>query len=132
MTPKQHITFFIQGIVAWALFWLAGLPDYYQQYSPNALGMGGVLLQLAISFLAVYVLRRGRPERRMPRALWISFYFTVPLAVLDTLYCGVYLGHGWSYLWTYWYLTIYYISPWLTFPPIAWLLSKDGAAARTG
>jgi hypothetical protein len=30
----------------------------------------------------------------MPLAFWLSFYYTIPLALYDWLYCGLYLGHG--------------------------------------
>jgi hypothetical protein len=124
MNAKRHLNLFVQGVAAWLIFWLLGLPDYYQQYSAAAVGAGSVVLSVLISLLAVWVLRRGRDETRVQRAIWISFYYTVPLALLDTWYCGIYLGHGAAYLVKYWYLSIFYITPWLTFVPTAWLLSK--------
>jgi hypothetical protein len=122
MTPRQHITLLGQALFGWAIFWVAGLPHYFQQYSTVFLGAGSVILSVLFSLVAVWVLARSRPENRMRRALWISLYFTVPFAILDTLYCGVYLGHGWSYLAKYWYLSVFYVSPWLTFPPTAYLM----------
>jgi hypothetical protein len=122
MTPRQHITLLGQALFGWAIFWVAGLPHYFQQYSTVFLGAGSVILSVLFSLAAVWVLARSRPENRMRRALWISLYFTVPFAILDTLYCGVYLGHGWSYLAKYWYLSVFYVSPWLTFPPTAYLM----------
>lgn len=126
MAAGRHITLFVQGIVVWALFWLAGLPDYYQQYSPVGMAIFCTLLSVAISLAALFILRRGRPETRLPRAVWISFYFTVPLALLDWLYCGVYLGHGVFFPVRYWYLTLFYFTPWLTFVPTALLLRRTG------
>ncbi len=99
MNPRQHLTLLLQAVATWLAFWLAGLPDYYQQYSTVVIGFGCVLISVAI-----------------------SLYFTLPFAVLDTAYCGVYLGHGSAYLGRFWYLTIFYLTPWLTFPPTAWLL----------
>jgi hypothetical protein len=129
MPIKNHLKLLVQGVVVWAMFWVIGLPDYYQQYSTAAVGVGCTLLSVVISLFALYVLMRGRPQTRMSRAIWISVYYTVPFAILDTLYCGLYLGNGWSYLGKYWYLTVFYFSPWVTFPPTAWLLAKmDGKA----
>jgi len=130
MKPAQHLSLLTQGVVVWGAFWVAGLPDYYQQYSQAALGVGCTLLSVAISLAALYVLSRGRPETRLSRAFWISFYYTLPFAVLDALYCGLYLGHGVSYLYIYWYLTVFYISPWLTFIPTAMLLRRFSRAPR--
>ena len=122
MKARSHFALLVQAVAVWIAFWLAGLPDYYQQYSPAALGAGCTLLSVVISLAALYVLSRGRAETRLSRATWISFYYTVPFALLDTLYCGLYLGDGVSYLHKYWYLTVFYVTPWLTFPPTALLL----------
>jgi hypothetical protein len=130
---RKHLTLLTLGLSAWVLFWLAGLPAYYQQYAATSTAIGCVLLSVAISLGALAVLSRGRPETRLPRAIWISFYFTVPLAILDWLYCGVHLGHGLAYLGRYWYVTVFYLTPWLTFVPTALLLNRverDRSRAR--
>ena len=124
MRLRTHIKILAQAVLIWFGFWLLGLPDYFQQYSPAAVGIGSVLLSVALTLLALLVLLRISPERRFTFAFWLSFYYTVPFAVLDVLYCGIYLRHGASYLWTYWYLSVFYISPWLTFFPTAALLQQ--------
>jgi hypothetical protein len=127
MTPSKHLLLLSQAVAVWIAFWVAGLPRYFQQYSPQLMGVGCTLLSVAISLAALWVLLRVRPERRRMWAGWLSFYYTVPFALLDTLYCGMYLGHGPSYLVSYWYLTVFYVTPWLTFVPTARLLD---AASR--
>ena len=124
MTGTSHLVLFVQGVLLWALFWVAGLPGYYQQYTQATMAVVCVFFSVAISLGALFILLRGRAETRMSRAIWISFYFTVPLAVLDWLYCGVYLGHGMAFLARYWYLTVFYFTPWLTFVPTALLLRR--------
>lgn len=124
MTPRKHLGFLLQGVGAWVVFWLVGLPDYYQQYSTVLMALASILLSVAISLAAIALLRRGPQARRMSRAFWLSFYYTVPFVLLDTAYCAWYLGHGPQYLVTFWYLTIFYVTPWLTFMPTAWLLSE--------
>jgi hypothetical protein len=130
-TPKRrgpplawHIKLLVQAVLAWGVFWLLGWPDYYRQYSANAVGIGCVLLSVLISLLAIAVLLPARPSQRLQRANWIAFYFSVPFLLLDYLYCGLYKGHGLGFLWTYWYLSAFYVSVWLTFPPTAWLLNR--------
>ncbi|OOG40479.1 hypothetical protein [Polaromonas sp. A23] len=125
MNLRKHLHLFLQAVCAWAAFWLAGLPSYYQQYSPVGQAVGAILLSVAISLAAIFVLQRGRVETRLSRAFWISTYYTIPFAVLDALYCGVYLGHGPSFLYKYWYLSVFYVTPWLTFIPTALLLRKE-------
>lgn len=82
------------------------------------------MLSVLISLVALLLLARVRPDRRETLALWLSVYYTLPFAVLDTLYCGLFLRHGWAYLQQYWYLTVFYVTPWLTFLPTAWALNR--------
>lgn len=124
MKPRSHLNLLIQGLLVWLLFWLAGLPHYFQQYQMLTMAIGSILLSVLISLVAVWMLLKVPATRRMSKACWISFYYTVPLALLDTWYCGWHLGHGAAYLGRYWYLTIFYLTPWLTFPPTAWLLNS--------
>lgn len=130
MSRRAHLRLLAQGVGGWFAFWLAGLPDYYQQYGTVPMAVACVLLSVAFSLAAVALLRGGAPETRMRRALWLSFYFTVPFAALDALYCGWYLGHGVDFLGRYWYLTVFYVTPWLTFPPTAALLREWTSASR--
>jgi hypothetical protein len=124
MTLRGHLTLLSQAIAAWVAFWVLGLPAYYQQYSTQALAIACVFLSVAISLAAIETLRARSRRTRHARAFWLSLYFTVPFAILDAWYCGMYLGHGTSYLWKYWYLTVFYATPWLTFMATAALLGR--------
>jgi hypothetical protein len=83
-----------------------------------------VLIPLSAVFLLV--LSRAPQKRRTTLSLWMAFYFTVPLAVYDWLYCGVLQGHGLGFLWRYWYLSVYYVIPWLVLPCMAVVLNRRG------
>lgn len=124
---RKHITILAQASVAWIVFWLIGWPAYYRQYSDATLGVLSTLLSVAFCLFAVMILLPRHAERRMPLAFWLSFYYTLPLALYDWLYCGLYLGHGAGYLATYWYLSVFYVSLWLTFIPVAYLLNHTSA-----
>ncbi len=124
MNESGHYKLLTQAVLVWGAFWLLGWPDYYQQYSTALVAVASILLSVVISFAALIILLRSRPETRMSRAFWISFYYTLPFFILDAIYCGFYLGHRADYLWQYWYLTIFYFTPWVTFLPTAWLLRK--------
>jgi hypothetical protein len=131
VNPRKHLILLSQAVGAWAIFWLAGLPSYYQQYSPVMLAVACIFLTVVISLAAVFVLGRTKPEHRLTRAFWLCFYYTVPLAAFDALYCGVYLGHGVSFLYKYWYLLVFYVSLWFTFIPTAILLRGEVAKLRS-
>jgi hypothetical protein len=121
---RSHVRLFALAILVWGGFWLAGLPDYYQQYSYTTMAIFSLALIPAIAFAGAKVIGRARVERRRALGGWLGFYFTVPFAVLDYAYCGLYLGHGWAFLSRYWYLTVYYAIPWLVFVPIGYRLSR--------
>lgn len=127
MSPRHHLTLLLQAIGGWGAFWLAGWPSYYQQYSVITMAIASILLSVVISLAAIVVLRGGRDDTRRKRAFWLSVYFTLPFAALDALYCGWYLGHGAGFLSRYWYLSIFYVTPWLTFLPTAVLLGPRSA-----
>ena len=131
MTPRKHFILLLQATSAWLAFWLVGFPSYYQQYSTVAMAVVSILLSVAISLAAILVLRVGPDETRMPRAFWLSIYSTLPFAALDALYCGWYLGHGVEFFAKYWYLWVFYVTPWLTFLPTAALLRRQSASARS-
>jgi len=114
--------------IAWAAFWVIGLPSYYQQYSRTFMVWFDTILLVGIVAFLFRVIHRVRSSRRMTVARWIAFYFTVPLAAYDWLYCGVYLGHGWAFLWRYWYLTVYYVIPWLMVPGVSALANSRSDA----
>jgi hypothetical protein len=117
MSARKHLILLLQAVGVWGAFWVAGLPAYYQQYEMLTMAIACILLSVLISLAAVFVLRQGRESTRMTRALWLSVYYTVPFLLLDALYCGWYLGHGWQFVSKYWYLSIFYVTPWLTFMP---------------
>lgn len=129
MSPRKHFALFAQASALWLLFWVIGLPDYYQQYSTVVMGVLSTLLSVVLSLFAVFMLLRCREEHRMSRAVWLSFYYTVPFALYDSLYCGWYLGLGSGFLVSHWYLTVFYFSLWLTFIPAA-LLLKHGTRQK--
>ena len=124
MSRRRHLRLFAAATGAWLAFWVIGLPSYYQQYSPTFMAWFDAVLLVAIIPLLVRVLHRAPDSRRMSAALWIAFYFTVPLAVYDWLYCGAYLGNGKAFLWRYWYVTVYYAIPWIVVPGVAVLVNR--------
>ena len=124
MRFRCHLRLLVIVSVAWILFWVAGLPNYYQQYSTKFM----IIFDLAILppiWLIVYrSIKKARPGKGFKISLWWSFYISFPLFIYDFLYCGIYLGKMTTFLWQYWYLTVYYVLPWIIFPPTGWLVDR--------
>ena len=63
------------------------------------------------------------PQQAWRIAFWIALYMTVPLFVYDYLYLAVHQQRGWAFLETHWYLTLFYVLPWVLLPVVAWRAS---------
>jgi len=124
LTVRGHIRIFIIATVVWVGFWIAGLPAYYQQYSNKQMVWFDALVLIPIAAIVYAVLKPIRSSRRLAVSLWMAFYFTVPLAFYDWLYCGIYLGSGLRFIFQYWYLSVYYVIPWILLPLVALALNR--------
>lgn len=105
---------------------MVGLPEFYRQYSSRFMVAFDVLVLIRIS-VVLFLLGRVPSRQRMRIALWIAFYSAVPLAVNDSLYCGLVLGFGFRFVVDFWYLTVYYFIPWFLAPAVVWSINR-----RTG
>ena len=124
MRIKNHIRIFIIASTVWFLFLLAGMPDYYLQYSTHSMILFVILLLIPISVVIFFIFKSIKSRKRLTIAGWYAFYFTVPLAFYDSIYCGWYLGYGIDFLRVFWFLSIYYLIPWAFFPLIAFALNR--------
>jgi hypothetical protein len=89
-----------------------------------------VFLLAPITVVVYVVLRRVESPRRIKVALWLAFYFTVPFVLYDWLYCGMYLGHGGAFFFHFWYLTVYYVVPWVLIPAVAMHVNRLSPATE--
>ena len=124
MPLRKHIRLLFFVTIAWIIFWFIGLPDYYQQYSYLLMIIFDLAVLPPIWFLIYRSAKHSRPGQGTTICLWWAFYISVPLFIYDLVYCGFYLGHGIIFLTKYWYLKVYYILPWILFPPTGWWIEK--------
>ncbi|MEZ0229286.1 MAG: hypothetical protein ACAI25_11725 [Planctomycetota bacterium] len=130
MRARGHLQLLVLGVAIWAAFWVAGLPDYYQQYSQTFLIVGTALLVPPTALAGWVGLERSKPERRRALGFWFAFYGTAPFLALDALYCGVHLGHGAAFFGKFWYLTVFYVLPWVLYVPMGLVLGKRDLSGR--
>jgi hypothetical protein len=119
-----HLRLAVVGPLVWAAFWVLGWPDYYQQYSTAFVAFGTAALVPPTIWIGWRSISRAKPEHRVSRAAWLSFYFTVPFFALDYAYCGLWLGEGIGFVATYWYLTAFYFIPWIVWMPMPFLAPR--------
>jgi len=130
VSRKGHIRLFFIATLVWVGFWAVGLPAYYQQYSHTQMVWFDALVLIPITAIVYAVLKSIRPSRRLTVSRWMAFYFTVPLAFYDWLYCGIYLGSGLRFIVQYWYLSVYYVIPWILLPVVASSLNRMSMQGR--
>ena len=119
MKARGHIKIFSIVTAAWAIFWLIGWPEYYLQYSFRFMLLFDAVVFVVLWFVVYRVLKHTPRNYRIPLSLWLAFYITIPLFFYDYLYCGVYLGYGISFVSAFWFLSIYYVIPWIICPVTA-------------
>ena len=124
MKLKTHFRIFTIATIVWLFFFIAGMPDYYLQYSNRSLIWFVVLLIIPFSIIIIFVFKPIKKNMRIKISIWYSLYFTIPLFIYDSVYCGIYLEYGYMFILKFWFLSIYYIIPWILFPTFALLLNK--------
>lgn len=126
MGTKKHFQLFLYSFATWFLFFLIGLPDYYQRW-PLFLKIATVIAVTLIYFPLTRktLLRFWDDGRYMTNALWLAFYLTVPFFIYDYLLIGLYWSYGIGFVKPFWYLSLFYVSFWVQFPFVAKRLVKE-------
>ncbi|MBL8525512.1 MAG: hypothetical protein JNN20_17670 [Betaproteobacteria bacterium] len=129
MRANQHWHLFCLATTWWTLYFILGLPSNYFQTTATWLIIvfGEILPALALGYFLWRRCSRS-PERAWRVATWIAFYMTVPLFAYDYFYLAMHQQRGWAFLHTHWYLTAFYIIPWLMAPPLAWRATRITSA----
>jgi hypothetical protein len=133
MSIKKHVQFTIYSFFTWLIFYLCGLPDYFQSWPLWSKISICVLITLAYFPATVYSLKKFWDDNRyVKNSCWLALYLTLPLFVYDYLLLAVYKGLGIQFVFPYWYLTFFYFSFWIQFPLVAkWLEARESKNAIT-
>lgn len=124
MARKHLSTYFITFII-WFIFLLSGLPsDYYQSWSFNAQLWLCIFVFFLIIPLTYIVLQKIWSNEYFKSSLWIAFYASVPLVFYDYIYLGLINGLGYRYIFSHWYLTIFYFIVWVEIPLVGWIMQN--------
>jgi len=122
---KKHILTFIVTFAIWLIFLIAGIPsDYYQLWPLGALIGLCIFVFILIFPLAYFVLIRIWKDKFFKSSLWIAFYASVPLMLYDYIYIGIIKGDGYSFVFSHWYLSIFYVIVWIQIPFLGWVVDK--------
>jgi len=125
MNRKKHFQLLGYSLVTWVVFYVVGLPEYYQQWYLEA--KLALLPVLTILYFPVtrYTLKKFWDDgRHITNACCLAFYLTLPLFVYDYLLLALYKDLGIHFVVPYWYLTFFYFSFWIQIPYIGWQLGR--------
>lgn len=129
MPGRSHWHLFCLATTWWTLFFIVGLPTNYYQTMPVAIVVIFGVLAPTWAF-AMYVRNRCRksPAHAWRQANWIAFYMTVPLFAYDCMFLAHFQQRGLSFLESHWYLTVFYVIPWIVAPVVAYRTTSKAAA----
>ena len=126
MTFKKHIQLFLYSFFTWFVFYLIGLPDYYQSWFLWAKVAICVLVTVAYFPATYYTLKSFWDDgKHLINSLWLALYLTLPLFIYDYLLLAVYKGLGIGFVFPYWYLSFFYFSFWVQFPLVGWWTKRQ-------
>lgn len=124
MSIINHLRLLISVTIAWVVFVIIGLPDYYQGWPFRRLLYFCVLAYFIVGFL-IFIMMRKHKSYLLVRALWMAFYISVPLMIYDYIYIHLIRQEPFDLLNRFWYLAVFYIVPWFQ-APLIYFVIKSG------
>lgn len=111
---RRHWHLFCLATTWWTLFYLVGMPSrYFQTWPLVPVVLFGIVMPLAALTYYMRARIRRHPERAGTEATAIAFHMTVPLFIYDWWVLAVNADLGMGFLASHWYLTVFYVLPWI-------------------
>jgi hypothetical protein len=125
MNVKKHLFLIIFFFLGWAAFYLIGLPsNYFLGWSTADKILLTLIGFFSIFPLCCFVLVVFLGGDYLKTSLWVAFYASVELFILDYIVVGMIGGNGIGFLISHWVLTIGYVEAWIVIPLVGLALKK--------
>jgi hypothetical protein len=121
---KTHLALLVMSFMTWAAFVMIGLPDYYQSWSFGAKIAICIAVTVLYFPLTRFILKKIDKKNYFENSLWLALYLTLPLFIYDYILIVLIGGDDLSFVFRYWYLSLFYFSFWVQFPYIGWSMEK--------
>ncbi len=117
MRPKNHLIIIMVVFIAWFAFYLIGIPsDYYLEWPISS--------RINLLFIGVFgifpffcfILCSFFSYNYIKTSLWLAFYASVEVFILDFIMVGIIQGKGIGFIYSHWVQSIGYIIPWISIP----------------
>lgn len=122
---KTHAGLLAMSFVTWLIFVIIGLPDYYQSWSLNAQVIIVIAVHVIYIPLTPFILKKLDNKEYLKNSWWLALYLTLPLFIYDYIFIVLIGGDNMSFVFRYWYLSLFYFSFWMEFPLIARFMKTD-------
>ena len=94
--------------MTWLVFYIIGLPEYYQHWFFEAKVAAVVAATLIYFPWGRYCLKTLWDDgQHLKNSTTLAFYLTLPLFIYDYLLLGWYKGPGIQFVFLYWYLSLF-------------------------
>jgi hypothetical protein len=125
MNIKKHLILIIGFFLGWAAFYLIGSPsDYFLSWSTAEKILITWMAFFSILPLGCFILVVFLGGDYFKTSLWVAFYASVEVFILDYLVIGLIEGEGISFLISHWVLTIGYLEALVVIPLVGLALKK--------
>lgn len=122
MRSKSHLKLLLFATIAWFAFVIIGLPNYYTDWPFKKLLYFCIAAYIVLGLITYrFVIKY---TNRISRVFWFAFYITAPLIIYDSLYIHFVLKVPVDFVNRFWFLSVFYIIPWIQAPVIYWYLNK--------
>ncbi len=133
MNIKKHLILITVFFLGWAAFYLMGLPsDYFLNWSTAEKILITLMAFFAMFPLICFIMVVFLGGDYFKTSLWVAFYLSVGVFILDYLVVGLIQGNGLSFLISHWVLTIGYLEALVVIPLVGLALKKFKEKDRRG
>jgi len=110
---KKHLILAIVPLLGWLFFYLIGVPsNYFIDWSISDKILLSLIAFFAVIPLLSFLVLLFIGDDYIRNAIWLAFYASVPLFILDFLIVGLIQKQGIAYLISHWYISIAYVYVW--------------------
>jgi hypothetical protein len=125
MSLKNHIILAAITIIAWAAFYLLGLPmGYYTQWSTAEKILLLWIALFGIFPLATFIINSLLIGDDFVKSIWLSIYASLGLFLLDFIFVGILQHQGIHFLITHWHISIAYVEAIIIIPLVGYSMKK--------
>jgi len=125
MKLKYHLILASIGIVAWAVFYIIGLPsNYFQDWSTSEKILISLITCFGVAPLISIVTMIMLNQDYIKTGIWLAFYTSISLVLIDLVVCGMIQGGGFTIFVSHWYLTLGYFYVWIIGPLMGYSLKR--------